>query len=556
MKTFKRNLLSLIILISICIGVAAQSKDSVKISQKELIEDFRQLVNFLEKTHPDPYLYGGGKIAFHKRVHKTISEIPNRGMTKEEFYWYLRPFIASIGDSHTDIEWRPHNFNWKQPNGIPIVFGVADTSLYVKAVFDSTQRELLGCKLNRVENVSIEELRNRMSQMIGFQNKYRALNKLAGWGGYLWRGYLLKGLVPEWKNESTITISLSKPDNTEIDFIFKLPVTVNQKSFWTESKIDIPSLDSSYFNSGFIDDKTAILAIASPAFSREIFEKDYVSGYDIKEYASEFYERYNKKEAPEEIEEILVGLPSATEHFIELITQMKRKKTKTLIIDLRQYSGGGFAINHMLLYFLYGKEKLEEIVPNSRWVEKLSDIYFARYSKQNISLINERAGIKLNKSDFFFDEDICGWSESDSVFDKYIFADFEKKYKMLSTFWKYYKDSSYDNYYSIPNIVVICSDNTFSGGYEMLVSQYFAGSKILGTPTGQDANHFGDTLPFELTNSKLNGWLSHSWFEYFPENPPVGNVLMPDYILDYGKLKEYNFDSNAEILYSIDLFGK
>lgn len=554
MITTKTSLLSVLFLFSICTGVSAQNTNSGKIPQEALIDDFRQLVNIIEDTHPDPYIYGGGKIAFHKRVHKAISEIPRDGMTREEFYWLLRPFIAAIGDSHTEIEQRPRNFTWKQPGGIPIVFGVADTSLYVKAVFDSTQKELFGCKLIKVENVSVEELRARMKQMIGFQNKYRALNKLSGWGGYLWNGYQLKGLLPELGNNNTISITLSKPDNTIFDFSFELPVSVNEKSFWTESKIEIPSLDSSYFNSAFLNDKTALLAIASPAFSREIFERDYVRGYDIKENASGFYERYNKKEAPKEIGEILAGLPSATEHFIELITKMKKNQSETLIIDLRKYSGGGFAINHILNYFLYGKENLNSIVPKTHCTEKLSDKYFDVYSKQNIDSINRKTGIELNKNDYLFDEDLCNWCPDD-VQNKAVVEDYESKYKTLTTFWDIYSKLEFNEYYKIPNIIVICSDNTFSGGHEMMVSLHFSGAKILGTPTGQDANQFGDTLPFELKNSDLNGWLSHSWFENFPNQVLPGNVLMPDYILNYNKLKEYNFDSNAEILYAIDLFG-
>lgn len=43
-----------------------------EISREKLIADVRQLSDILEKAHPDPYLRGGGKIAFHRRLQKTV----------------------------------------------------------------------------------------------------------------------------------------------------------------------------------------------------------------------------------------------------------------------------------------------------------------------------------------------------------------------------------------------------------------------------------------------------------------------------------------------------
>ncbi|HEX7494396.1 MAG TPA: hypothetical protein VF346_09255, partial [Bacteroidales bacterium] len=43
---------------------------SQRISKDSLIQDIRQLSDILEKSHPDPYSRGGGKIAFHERLHK------------------------------------------------------------------------------------------------------------------------------------------------------------------------------------------------------------------------------------------------------------------------------------------------------------------------------------------------------------------------------------------------------------------------------------------------------------------------------------------------------
>ena len=76
MKTLKKKIFSLLVFFSIWTFSVAQITDTELISQNKLIEDFRQLVDIIESTHPDPYIYGGGKITFHRRIHQTISKIP------------------------------------------------------------------------------------------------------------------------------------------------------------------------------------------------------------------------------------------------------------------------------------------------------------------------------------------------------------------------------------------------------------------------------------------------------------------------------------------------
>ena len=73
------------------------------LSRKVLIEDIRELSNILETAHPDPYINGGGKIAYHRRLQNLIRGIPSTGMIKENFYNYLLPFIARLGGGHTKI---------------------------------------------------------------------------------------------------------------------------------------------------------------------------------------------------------------------------------------------------------------------------------------------------------------------------------------------------------------------------------------------------------------------------------------------------------------------
>jgi hypothetical protein len=75
-------------------------------SREQLIEDARQLADTIERTHPDPYTRGGGKIAYHRRLQRLLNAIPKEGMTKNEFIRLLRPFVAAVRDSHTYLHYR------------------------------------------------------------------------------------------------------------------------------------------------------------------------------------------------------------------------------------------------------------------------------------------------------------------------------------------------------------------------------------------------------------------------------------------------------------------
>ena len=110
-----------------------------------------------------------------------------------------------------------------------------------------------------------------------------------------------------------------------------------------------------------------------------------------------------------------------------------------------------------------------------------------------------------------------------------------------------------DNYYLPDNIYVVSTVNTFSSGYTLMYYLYTAGAKLIGTPSSQSGNCFGDILSFKLKHSKLTGGVSHKKFIYFPDDKNKGEVLNPHYLLKYDKLVAYNFDFNAEILLAIEI---
>lgn len=97
---FLRLTCLILALFLVSLFLQAQEKAS-RIKKELLMEDLRQLTEILEKGHPDPYLRGGGKIAFHRRFQEALLTIPEEGMTVKEFFVHLLPFVASLKDGHT-----------------------------------------------------------------------------------------------------------------------------------------------------------------------------------------------------------------------------------------------------------------------------------------------------------------------------------------------------------------------------------------------------------------------------------------------------------------------
>jgi len=113
------------------------------LTRKLLLEDVRQLADILESAHPDPYRQGGGRIAFHRRLHEVLSSIPQDGMTRDEFIKLLRPFVAAIGDQHTSI-YTGYETDNAAPGGLPFVFEPIEKSLYVLVPFSPSDNEYIG----------------------------------------------------------------------------------------------------------------------------------------------------------------------------------------------------------------------------------------------------------------------------------------------------------------------------------------------------------------------------------------------------------------------------
>ena len=176
-RTMATCLLVALLISAIGLSVAVQQVYTPVFTRDELIADARQLTAILEDNHPDPYLHGGGKIAFHLRFQELLASIPEDGMTKAEFAGLLRPFVASLGDSHTRTS-NAYTTNRYTPGGVPLEIGVVEESLYVSGVLASANERLIGSVLVAVEGFPLAELLARQLRLAASENRYHGLEMM------------------------------------------------------------------------------------------------------------------------------------------------------------------------------------------------------------------------------------------------------------------------------------------------------------------------------------------------------------------------------------------
>lgn len=544
-----RSYLILILLCSFTSMIYSQ-----RVNKDYLIQDIRQLTDILETSHPDPYSRSGGKIAFNERLHKLLISIPDSGMTNNKFQKLLLPFVASVGDGHTRIH-VSYERNEIQPGGIPLLFKIVEKSLYVAGVSEPKYEYLIGSLLLSVENITFKDIYTRVISLRGVDNEYGGLTLLEG-KDYLWYKEQLQDLIPEWQNSDSITVKLKLAGGEEKEITLSTILQMNNPSISTKTKINLPSTDKCEFNYDFLNSnpKIAILKVDGMMGFRENYELVGLKNEYQLNGAKYYYKRFNEKDAPENETEIIQGIPSATEKFKSLVSEMKKSRTEVLIIDLRGDGGGNSTLGQFLVYYLYGKDALIKNLSGKTGYEirKFSKLYFEQNQNETLNKINENSGVNLLSDDYWFEELDEKEAKKDSID---IYNEFDEFYKRIQTFYKEYKSNAYSGFYCPPKVIVLCSPQTYSSGFTMMKMLHEMGATLIGTPSSQAGNNAGWVLNYKLKNTGLNGWVACKYYTLFSDKIKNG-IYIPDYLLTYSKLSEYNFDPNAEIEYALEITGK
>jgi hypothetical protein len=495
-----------------------------RFSRGQLMADARQLAAIIEDTHPDPYEHLGGRIAFHRHLQHMLHDIPHDGMTGEEFMNLVRPFVARVGDAHTEV-YSHRTVNMLSPGGIPFRFGIVEQSLVVTGVPNEEYLRFLGAVLVSVEGVTIEELGTRLAHIKPIDNQYLSLWHFAT--NYLWYGAYLQEVLPEWEDTDRLRATFLLPSGEVTEVVFDFPVYIFSL-LGSESEITLPSTEKS----GFVYD------FLGPAKRLAYLRIDHMKHF------RESFEARNSLGLESTPQEELEAIPSATEFFRSLVNVMKDAGTEVMIVDLRRNGGGDALMSDIMMYFLYGKARTLE----TRWsnINRLSQTYLDAREAITLEDLNKGRAVPLVEGDYDFSEDYSDDLLSDT-------SALGEGFARSPTFYGEWQSESYEGYYCPENVIVLTTPWTFSAGFGIAIRLYRAGAVLVGTPSGQAPNSGANAIKWTLDNTGITGRVSQSYALNFPDDSDPSDVLPVHHPMTYDLLSSYNFDPNAEVLYAMKL---
>jgi hypothetical protein len=410
-----------------------------------------------------------------------------------------------------------------------------EESLYVGGVPHASQEigpDLLGAILVSVEGVPLTDLMARQERLAALENEYQVLDELAR--HTLWYSSYLTDLLPEWRNTGEIRVELQLPGGQIEEFAFASPV--NMLGLRTpDSQVRLPTIDRSGFRYDLdAERKIAYLRVAHLSHYREAKEME------------------TGGPAPQ--------LSSATETFRSMVVEMEEAGSETLIVDLRGNQGGHSVMGDILVYFLYGKEVLHDVMTypaaiGGGMIRKYSDLFWQRTSSwTSLDQVNESRALPLRANDYDFSADYYDDVERLLKHKAEAIAHDEKVWLGQSpTFWEEYQSEAYSGRYRPENVLVLVDVGTFSSGFTMARYLYLAGATLVGTPSSQAANSFGNGQLWRLDHTGIEGTVSTTYSVMFPDDSALARVLPVHYPLTYEKLAAYGFDPDAEYLYALEL---
>lgn len=100
-------------------------------------------------------------------------------------------------------------------------------------------------------------------------------------------------------------------------------------------------------------------------------------------------------------------------------------------------------------------------------------------------------------------------------------------------------------------LLLLCDAATYSAGYSIVRQFARADATIIGSPSGQSGNAYGDSLEVTLPRSGGRLRVSYQQFRAWADDPDRGHLLHPDIEITYNQFAANRFDPNAAILLAL-----
>jgi hypothetical protein len=504
--------------------------DRNHLEQDEVVEDVREFVAAIESIHPAPFVRAGGRFAYYREMQALLDEVPADGWSERRLHEALGALAAEVRDAHTFLPWDTAD------GRLPVRLGVVDDAVRVRAVDDEGDVGLVGATLRAVDGVDFDTLRRRQGRLRGSETPHGDLLNLA-LSLSNWRS--MAPLLDRTESPEAATFEFETPDGTV--FRETLGPTATADVEWAApSTLDRPTSGGWPTYRLLPDRDAAWLRIPSMSDHREQFEyRREDLGERDEPHAKALYRAHTGQEPPDSLDETLEGIPAALDVFRDLAAEMATAETETLLVDLRENTGGTRVLTDLLAYVLDGwdgvvtaRDRPGALRYSERFVDHRGDGPFEEAS--------EDRGWDLRPGEYAIDggdptvEDVRG-DLVDSL------PTFERLESPDWPFAAHYRPS---------NVVVVASARTFSAGLSLLTALVRLGATVVGTPPVQAPAYFGDLVGFDLPNSEIRAMTATSRIETLPDGPD--DLLEPERRLTAEDWAADDFDRDASVRLALD----
>lgn len=526
-----------VICLALISGFQAHAQENI--SKDSLVSDFSYLIKELEATHPDPYSGFGGKVYFHKQAYDFTNDLKENNYTLQEFTDKVSAFLSNLQDGHTILS----QTGKKERNkaGIFILSARVIPGGLIVGEVPVESKEYLGSRILGINGMTLDSLLKVVSMTEGCENQY---GQYAWLSHYMIHSDFILKLFPETKD--CMTVNVETPEGIKKELVIPL-IDKTKRNEYPVAKLpewkEIPT--DTYMSYRFMDPKKDVMLFKlSSVMARENFETTISENWpNAYEQMKDFYKWTLKNEMPADTTKALQGIPSYSETFLQLLTDMKKNKSRTLIIDLRGNGGGWTPITLPTLYQLFGDKYLQTDM-NIHYYSLISPLFL---QKRNTTLesFNQQYNMNYRMGEYIFGD--AGLDTSDITVQR---ANFIKNC-MSDTKPKLEKQQG-KPVYTPDNIYVITDEWTFSAAFHYAFYLWKMGATVVGVPSMQAPNTFMEQTFFQLPNTKLNGSISNAVQIYLSAKNPRAKVFWPDLMPSYDDYKRYQFDKHSEILYLLD----
>ncbi|QPV62966.1 hypothetical protein I7X12_20015 [Halosimplex litoreum] len=502
--------------------------EDADLTHEAVLADVRTFVDVLEATHPAPFVGAGGRFAYYERVQSALDDVPSDGWPERGLQETVASLAAAVRDAHMFVVWPTAD------GTIPLRLGVVDGEIRVRSVREGVPESLVGSRLRRVDGVPVGELIERQARLRGSETPHGDLLNLA-LSLRNWRA--MAPLLDRAERPDEATFAFEASDGTTRREPLE-PTTGDGAERVAPSTLERPDSEAWPTYQLLPERDAAWLRIPSMSDHREAFQ--YRQG-DLDEHARasarSLCRAATGEPDPDDFDEVLDKVPAALDLFRDLADEMATAGTSTLLVDLRDNTGGNRVLVDLLAYVLYGwdgvataRDRPGALRYSDRLVERRGTEPFEDEGREWSLRPGEYA---IGGGDSTVEEIRDDLVESVPTFERLEAPDWPSA-----------------GSYAPPAVVVVTAARTFSAGVSLLATLRRLGASHVGTPPVQAPTYFGDLVSFTLPNSEITAMTATSRIETLPDGP--GDVLEPDRRLTGEDFARYDFDRDASVLLALD----